>query len=61
MSGGHINPAVTIGFACVRRISVLRGVFYILFQCIGAIMGAGILYAVTPENIRLVVFYVGDR
>ncbi|XP_039187900.1 aquaporin-5 [Crotalus tigris] len=52
ISGGHINPAVTIAFFVGNQISFLRTLFYIVAQLLGAIAGAGILYGVTPTNTR---------
>lgn len=52
ISGGHVNPAVTIAFFVGNQISFLRTLFYVAAQMIGAIAGAGILYAVTPSNAR---------
>lgn len=51
-SGAHINPAVTIGLLVSRRISILRAIFYVLFQCGGAIAGAAISYGVSPDQKR---------
>ncbi|XP_027204750.2 uncharacterized protein LOC113798384 [Dermatophagoides pteronyssinus] len=47
ISGGHINPAVTISFLITKRISPLRTILYILAHCTGAIAGAALLYGVT--------------
>lgn len=52
VSGGHINPAVTIAFFVTRRISLARGIFYIISQCAGAVVGAAILYGLTPASHR---------
>ncbi|XP_012225688.1 neurogenic protein big brain [Linepithema humile] len=51
ISGGHVNPAVSVSFALCRRISPLRAVLYIAAQCGGGIAGAAMLYGVTmPSN-----------
>ncbi|XP_076474310.1 MIP channel family protein big brain isoform X2 [Bombus vancouverensis nearcticus] len=51
ISGGHVNPAVSLSFALCRRISFLRAALYIAAQCGGGIAGAAMLYGVTtPSN-----------
>ncbi|OAD54844.1 Neurogenic protein big brain [Eufriesea mexicana] len=51
ISGGHVNPAVSVSFALCRRISLLRAALYIAAQCGGGIAGAAMLYGVTtPSN-----------
>ena len=50
VSGGHLNPAITAAGMVCRRVSIIRGIFYIIFQMIGAIAGAGILYGVTGNR-----------
>jgi MIP family channel proteins len=40
VSGGHFNPAVTIGAAAIRRISPLDALIYILAQLSGGVLGA---------------------
>ncbi|XP_056148789.1 aquaporin-4 [Lampris incognitus] len=52
ISGGHINPAVTVAMVVTRKLSLAKSVFYILAQCLGAVTGAGILYVVTPASVR---------
>jgi aquaporin Z len=46
ISGCHINPAITISMLARRKIGVKDAGGYILFQCIGAVIGAGLLYMV---------------
>lgn len=50
ISGGHVNPAVTIAALITRRVSVVRAFFYLLAQLLGAMIGAGILLGLTPES-----------
>lgn len=50
ISGGHINPAVTLGFLVTRKISIVRAIFYIISQCLGAMTGAGLLYVTMPRE-----------
>ena len=40
ISGCHINPAITLGMLLSRRISAKDAGMYMLFQVIGAIIGA---------------------
>jgi len=44
VSGGHINPAVTISMLLVRKITLVRAIMYVISQMIGAIAGAGLIY-----------------
>jgi aquaporin Z len=46
ISGCHINPAVTVGMLVAGKIKGRDAIFYIIFQCIGAIAGAAILWAI---------------
>jgi glycerol uptake facilitator-like aquaporin len=50
-SGGHINPAVTIGFLVTRRIAPLLGLLYIVAQLVGATLAGLLLRAIYPEAI----------
>ncbi|GKC29539.1 aquaporin TIP1-1-like protein [Tanacetum coccineum] len=38
ISGGHVNPAVTFGCFIGGNITLLRGVFYIIAQLLGAVV-----------------------
>jgi len=46
VSGGHFNPAVTVGLCTARRFLARDVLPYIVAQVAGAIVGAGILYIV---------------
>jgi len=44
ISGGHINPAVTVAFMALGEVSIVKGVLYILVQAVGAIVGSLIVW-----------------
>ncbi|XP_013773302.1 aquaporin AQPAe.a-like [Limulus polyphemus] len=48
VSGGHINPAVTLAFLATGKCSFIRAFFYVCAQCVGAVVGAAVLKALTP-------------
>ena len=50
VSGCHINPAITLGCLISKRISCKDATMYMLFQVIGAIIGAAILFALTSND-----------
>ncbi len=50
ISGCHINPAISISMLVAGKLSVRDTAFYVVFQCVGAIIGAGILYAMAVGN-----------
>jgi MIP family channel proteins len=50
ISGGHFNPAVTIGFWVTRRMSTLNVVLFWVAQLAGAVAAAYLQKAVTPED-----------
>lgn len=43
VSGAHLNPAITVGLLAAGKVTVIRGLLYIIAQCIGAIAGSGVL------------------
>lgn len=45
VSGGHINPAVTLALASFRDFPWRKVPYYILAQLLGALCGGGIIYA----------------
>jgi len=44
ISGCHINPAVTAGLFVGRKIGLIKAILYVVIQCVGALLGAGLLY-----------------
>ncbi len=50
VSGGHLNPAVTIGFWVTKRLSTLQSLFYWFAQLLGATAAAYLLTAITPDS-----------
>jgi aquaporin Z len=57
ISGGHINPAVTLGFILTRRMSVKLGLFYWVCQVGGALIAGGALYGLFPFAAAKLVNY----
>jgi len=51
VSGGHINPAVTLGHLAARRIPVQTAVIYIVAQLAGAIVAGLVLRSIFPNNV----------
>ena len=51
ISGGHINPIVTVAFMLTRHIKIGPGLVYVVFQFIGAILGTALLYAIVRDEI----------
>lgn len=52
ISGAHINPAVTVAMVATRKLSLAKSIFYLGAQCLGAVVGAAILYGVTSPSVR---------
>ena len=38
VSGSHVNPAISFASMLTRRVSILRGVCYMIFQCAGGML-----------------------
>ncbi|WP_409200620.1 MIP/aquaporin family protein [Methanobrevibacter sp. DSM 116169] len=52
VSGCHINPAVSLGMWITKRIDSKDFVFYVIAQCIGAIIGIGLLaFMINSSNL----------
>jgi len=50
ISGSHFNPAVTIAIWSLKKISGKTALKYILFQLLGAVMGAILLLIIFPKD-----------
>src|SRR5467141_1850645 len=50
ISGGHFNPAVTIGFWVTKRVNTVDTILYWAAQLAGATAAAFLLKAVVPED-----------
>jgi len=50
ISGGHLNCAVTFTFCLMRRISIMRALFYFFAQFVGGLIGIGFLMLITPPE-----------
>ena len=53
ISGGHFNPAVTLGFLVTRRIAPSLAIVYWLAQLAGAVLGALALELTFPDDANL--------
>ncbi|XP_050344456.1 aquaporin AQPAe.a-like [Nymphalis io] len=52
VSGGHINPAVTIGVLTCGHMTVIKAILYIIAQILGSLLGSAVAYSVTDDNLR---------
>jgi len=51
ISGGHINPAITFAMIITGKITVAKGLLYIVAQMVGAAIGAGLLRALVVSDL----------
>lgn len=51
ISGGHINPAVTFAFVMSGKMPILDGLRYIIAQCLGAFLGASIIWGAAASDL----------
>ncbi|XP_063979294.1 aquaporin AQPcic-like [Diachasmimorpha longicaudata] len=56
ISGAHINPAITVGAVILGKKSLPAASVYFLAQCLGAIVGYGMLKIITPR----LLLHTGD-
>lgn len=50
ISGCHINPAISISMLVAGKLSVKDTGIYITAQCLGAVVGAAVLYSIAIGN-----------
>ncbi|MBX9926020.1 MAG: aquaporin [Hyphomicrobiaceae bacterium] len=50
ISGGHFNPAVTLGLVAAGRFEASQSIGYIIAQCLGAIAAAAAVYLIATGN-----------
>src|SRR5580704_18874407 len=50
ISGGHLNPAVTIGFWVTKRLGTIQSLLYAMAQLLGAIAAAYLLAVIIPDS-----------
>ena len=51
ISGGHLNPAVTLGLVAVRRTDLRTGLAYIVAQLLGGVLAALLIKMVYPLGV----------
>ena len=55
ISGGHLNPAVTVGLLCAKKIDLPNAIGYVLSQCLGALAAAFLIKFCIPGQALWVV------
>ncbi|KAI8500099.1 Aquaporin-8 [Branchiostoma belcheri] len=50
VTGGHLNPAVTLGVTLAGGVNVLQGVCYVISQLLGGMVGAAFTKAILPNG-----------
>ena len=52
ISGGNLNPAISIALMITNDLLFIRGIFYIIFQLLGAYAGAASITFLLPSSHR---------
>ncbi|XP_029179062.1 aquaporin AQPcic-like [Nylanderia fulva] len=50
ISGAHLNPAVTLATVILGKTTLAMAGFYVIAQCLGSLIGFGLLKMITPSN-----------
>lgn len=51
ISGGHLNPAVTIGYWVTKRLGTVQSIGYWIAQLLGGIAASYLLSVIVPESV----------
>lgn len=51
-SGAHMNPAVTLTFLALKRLSIVNAFYYILFQFLGGLIAVWLMKLLFPQMIK---------
>lgn len=51
VSGGHFNPATTLGMFSIRKIKLVEAILYVAMQAIGAILAWKLFEFLSPERL----------
>lgn len=52
ISGGNLNPAISIVLVLTNDLDLMRGIFYVIFQLLGALAGIATLNSLVPDALR---------
>ncbi|KAG0555497.1 hypothetical protein KC19_12G173300 [Ceratodon purpureus] len=52
ISGGHLNPAVTLAFVVAGKETLIRAGLYVVAQLLGAVIGAWLIQSCTPQYLQ---------
>ena len=55
VSGGHLNPAVTLGLFVARKIDAINAFGYVVAQCLGGILAAFLIKLCLPYDALMAV------
>jgi glycerol uptake facilitator-like aquaporin len=58
VSGGHFNPAMTLGFLSVKKIKFLEAILYVAMQAVGAVLAWKLFEFLSPD--RLITTVTND-
>ena len=53
ISGGHINPAVTLAFVVLGQMELGTALMYIFSQCMGAVLGSLLVWGTTASQVLM--------